>query len=339
LDEYDGNLRVALTTGDIWGGGNSLNHLYVLNDNLEIIGAVEDLAKGERIYSARFMGDRAYMVTFRQTDPLYVIDMSVPDKPEVLGYLKVTGYSGYLHPYDENNIIGVGMEADENGRVSGVKIALFDVSDVSNPIERAKYVIKSEGQWGWSSSDAIYDHKAFLFDREKNLMVLPIQYSYYVGDRYNEWNGVYVFYIDREKIELDAKITHIEPYKPKYGYARDAEIGEERKDYSGVVWTKVSEDLWRAESQYNDYKSQYSNQGYYYNPYEQGNEYVDSFPGGIGYYDPYSWSKRIQRSLFMDSNLYTVSLGMIKANNLITFEEIENVEIDYGQEYYPYVVY
>jgi len=199
MDEHDGHFRIATTTG--WGDDSS-NHLFVLDKELNIVGKVEDLAPGERIYSTRFLGERAYMVTFRQIDPLFVIDLSSPTAPKVLGYLKVTGFSNYLHPYDESHIIGVGQEATEEGRILGVKISIFDVSDVTNPIEMGKYEIK-EGEW--SHSQALYDHKAFLFDKEKQLIVIPASYS-----DYNEyWQGAYVFTINLDEgIKLRGKITH-----------------------------------------------------------------------------------------------------------------------------------
>ncbi|PIN91281.1 hypothetical protein COU57_01230 [Candidatus Pacearchaeota archaeon CG10_big_fil_rev_8_21_14_0_10_32_14] len=217
LDENDGYLRVATTTGN-WRD-TSLNHLYILDirdKDMPIVGSVEDLAKGERIYSARFIGDRAYMVTFRQVDPLYVLDLSDPKDPKVLGYLKVTGYSDYLHPYDDdgNFIIGVGKEASSDGRAQGVKISLFDATDVSNPKEIAKYEI-AQGKNGWSNSDALYDHKAFLFDREKELLVIPVSYSKEIGKnendaeyRYEYWQGAFVFKINKEEITLRKAITH-----------------------------------------------------------------------------------------------------------------------------------
>lgn len=275
MDEHKGNLRIATTTGN-WRA-TSLNHLYVLDEDLEIIGSVEDLAKGERIYSSRFMGDRAYMVTFRQVDPLYVIDLSDAKDPEVLGYLKVTGYSSYLHPYDENHIIGVGKEASEEGRIQGVKIALFDVSDVENPIEKAKYEV--EGMY--SNSNALYDHKAFLFDKEKELLVLPMSYRTEVSyddfpnnagvgpKRYEYWQGAFVFNINLDDgITLQGKIEHNE-------------------DESEEV--------------------------YYY---------------GIS---------AIQRSLFMDNILYTISRAFIKANDLSDLDYISKVKLPYEEtRYYGY---
>ena len=209
LDENDGYLRVATTTGELWFGGfgsagrtTSGNNLYVLNEDLEIVGSVEDLAAGERIYSARFVGDKAYMVTFRQVDPLYVIDLSDEEDPMVLGYLKVTGFSNYLQPYDDGHLIGIGHEATLEGRQQGLKISLFDVSDFENPVEVDKYVFEG----GWSSSEAEYEHKAVLFDKEKNLLVIPVSVNNY--DYRDYWQGAYVFDVDTEGIGLRGKIDH-----------------------------------------------------------------------------------------------------------------------------------
>ncbi|MBU0957730.1 MAG: beta-propeller domain-containing protein, partial [Nanoarchaeota archaeon] len=219
MDEHDGNFRIATTTGNSWGwmggGGNSLNHLYILDDDLDLIGSVEDLAKGERIYSVRFMGDRAYMVTFRQVDPLFVIDVSDAYNPEVLGYLKITGFSNYLHPYDENHIIGIGKDATEEGLFQGMKISLFDVSDVNNPVEKAKYEIGDRG----TNSYALYDHHAFMFDKERNILVIPVDLAEINESKYEEqdmawaygdnvWQGAYVFNIDSNMISLRGMITH-----------------------------------------------------------------------------------------------------------------------------------
>ncbi len=213
MDEDEGYFRIATTTGN-WRD-TSLNHLYVLDKNLNIVGKVEDLAKGERIYSTRFLGDKAYMVTFRQVDPLYVIDLADVYEPKILGYLKVTGFSNYLHPYDETHLIGVGMQATDEGRVQGLKIALFDVSDFNNPKEISVYdfTIKAPNMYSYSHSEALYDHKAFLFDKEKELLVIPISYSLYSNDyQFNSyWQGAYVFGINLEKgIFERGKISHFE---------------------------------------------------------------------------------------------------------------------------------
>jgi len=218
MDEYQGYFRIATTTGEVWSGG-AQNNVYVLDEDLNIAGRLEGIASGERIYSARFMGDRAYLVTFKKVDPLFVIDLKDPRDPEVLGELKIPGYSDYLHPYDETHLIGVGKEAVDMGSFAwyqGVKIALFDVSDPENPIEISKYVIGDRG----TDSYALSDHKAFLFSRSKNLLVIPILLAeineeQYPGgvppNAYGEytWQGAYVFDISlADGLVLDGGITH-----------------------------------------------------------------------------------------------------------------------------------
>jgi inhibitor of cysteine peptidase len=226
MDEYDGYFRVATTTHE----GTSGNNVYALDMALNITGSLTDLAPGETIYSTRFMGDRCYLVTFKKVDPLFVIDLSNPYNPRKLGYLKVTGYSDYLHPYDENHIIGIGKETTDAGEFAwyqGVKISLFDVTDVSNPVEISKLEIGDRG----TDSPVLWDHKAFLFDRSRNLMVMPIllaevDQSEYPGGvpswAYGEpvWQGAYVFDISLDNgLQLKGRITHIEdPTDLEQGY-------------------------------------------------------------------------------------------------------------------------
>ena len=112
MDEYDEHFRIATTSGNFWQG-DSANNVYVLDPDLEVVGELEDLAPGEKIYSVRFMGEKGYVVTFKKIDPLFVIDLSDHENPSVLGKLKIPGYSDYLHPYDENHIIGIGKETVE----------------------------------------------------------------------------------------------------------------------------------------------------------------------------------------------------------------------------------
>jgi uncharacterized secreted protein with C-terminal beta-propeller domain len=218
MDEHSGYFRVATTLARVSRSlSTSTNNLYVLNMDLETVGELEDLAPGESIYSARFMGSRCYLVTFKKVDPFFVINLADPQNPEVLGELKITGYSDYLHPYDENHVIGIGKEtiAAEQGDFAwyqGVKISLFDVSDVSNPIEIDKYEIGDRG----TETPILDDHKSFLFDREKNLLVMPILIAD-VDDEDNRpnaygqpvWQGAYVFDISYEDgISLRGGITH-----------------------------------------------------------------------------------------------------------------------------------
>lgn len=201
MDEYNGFFRVVTTTG--WGT-NSVNNLYVLNMNLSTIGKLENLAPTERIYSARFMGNRAYLVTFRQVDPFFVIDLTSPTQPAVLGFLKIPGFSGYLHPYDENHIIGVGKQGNN------VKLSLFDVTDVTAPTEAVpSYIVNAS----WSDTTVTYDSKAFLFDKSKQLLALPVSINWakLVGGTYydNSWQGEYVFNISLTNgFELKGNVTH-----------------------------------------------------------------------------------------------------------------------------------
>jgi uncharacterized secreted protein with C-terminal beta-propeller domain len=340
MDEYDGNFRIATTTGNSgrFFEGNSLNHLYVLDENLEVIGAVEDLAAGERIYSARFMGERAYMVTFRNTDPLFVIDLSSPSEPKVLGYLKVTGFSDYLHPYDETHLIGIGMETTDTGEVGrvlreGVKISLFDVSDFENPVEVAKIEIGDRG----TSSEAQYDPKAVLFDRSRNLLVLPIS-LYEIDENSNtmygeySWNGVYVLNVSTENITVIGRITH--SVNPS---AREEKIGAEKYDSAGNRWVKTGENEWRVKSCYNwteEGKCGDNDDQYEYSDYKETDESIDKIIKSSGYYTDYQAS--IRRSLYMDDTLYTVSERIVKANKLSDLTEINKVEMKPANQYYPY---
>jgi uncharacterized secreted protein with C-terminal beta-propeller domain len=201
MDEYNDYFRIATTvsTGS-WNNREEHNNLYVLNLNLDVVGKLENLAQGERIYSARFAGDKAYLVTFRQIDPFFVIDLKNPISPSVAGELKIPGFSNYLHPYNEKYVIGLGQEE------SRVKLSLFDVTDMNDPKEIAKYIIGEDARS--SSSAAQNNPKAFLFDQQKQLLVIPVTvYNYYTpsqssdsstsdlfADRRNSvWQGAYVF--------------------------------------------------------------------------------------------------------------------------------------------------
>lgn len=229
MDESGDYFRVATTT-QFWTrlGSTQYNNVYVMDGDLNVTGKLEEIAPDERIYSTRFIGNRLYMVTFKRMDPLFVIDLTDPKKPEILGKLKIPGFSDYLHPYDENHIIGVGKETGDNewGGVSikGVKLSLFDVSDVNNPKQLDKYEIGGAG----TDSEALRDHRAFLFDREKNLLVIPIRevsedrvYGKY-GDYYNRqkiWQGAYVFGITPEDgFKLKGKISHLDDYEDQNYY-------------------------------------------------------------------------------------------------------------------------
>jgi uncharacterized secreted protein with C-terminal beta-propeller domain len=246
MDEHEGYFRIATTTGHIarsFDEASSENHIYVLNMDLNIVGRLENLAPGEKIYSARFMGDRCYLVTFRKVDPLFVIDLKDPYDPEVLGQLKITGYSDYLHLYDEDHVIGVGKEtiAAEQGDFSwyqGVKISLFDVSDVSNPVEIDKYEIGDRG----TGSAVLRDHKAFLFDKSRNLLVMPV--SVVERGKGFVWQGAYIFDISLDEgLVLKGRITHLEddPDLMKNGYYFSSPFSVKRSLYIDNVLYTISD--------------------------------------------------------------------------------------------------
>jgi uncharacterized secreted protein with C-terminal beta-propeller domain len=206
MDEYGGNIRVA-TTSDVWTnlGQYEYNNVFVLDGAMKTIGSLTHIAEQEKIYSTRFIGDRLYMVTFKRIDPFFVIDLLTPSSPKILGKLKIPGYSDYLHPYDKNHIIGVGKETATNewGGVStkGLKLALFEVSDVEHPKQIDKVEIGDSG----TDSAALSDHRAFLFDKNKNLLVIPTRVvkqidmpEKYSGNQQRIWYGAYVFGVTPE---------------------------------------------------------------------------------------------------------------------------------------------
>lgn len=159
IDEYNGYLRVVVTDGDT-------NAVYVLDRELEIAGSIKNLAKDERVYSARLIGNTGYFVTFRETDPLFSVDFSDPENPEIIGTLKIPGFSDYLHPYGDGKLLGIGMNVDEETMITdGVKISMFDISDPSDVKEEDTFVLRNVYY-----TDVSYDYKAALVDVEKNII-------------------------------------------------------------------------------------------------------------------------------------------------------------------------
>lgn len=280
MDEKDDYFRIATTRRFLppssSNGTNSsvsnkdlnekmTNNLYVLDKDMKVVGKVEDIAPSEQIYSVRFMGDRAYMVTFKLMDPLFVIDLKNPTSPKILGQLKIPGFSTYLHPYDETHIIGFGYDSklineggEQRAQTLGMKLAIFDVSDVSHPIQQFTENIGGKGTY----SEVLDNHKALLFDKDKNLLSFPVNVMSYNETTYYskfEFQGAYVYGIDLNKgFVLKGKITH-------------ADKGVNAKEL---------------------------------NP-----------------------ENYINRILYIDNTLYTLSNSKIKANDINTLNEIEELKI------------
>jgi uncharacterized secreted protein with C-terminal beta-propeller domain len=269
----------------LWGGSSS-NNVYILDDNLTIISQLEDIAPGESIYSARFMGDKAYLVTFKKIDPFFTLDLSDPFNPIILGELKIPGYSDYLHPYDETHIIGIGKDTVEPldtekwsrdndfAWYQGLKVAVFDVSDFENPREMTKVIIGDRG----TDSPVLHDHKALLFDREKELFVIPVslyeisdeikaQNNNYTGSMYGDFSfqGAYVYQLNlNEGFQLKVRVSHLDD-------------------------TNASTSI-----------------------------YIRGFNNN--YF--------INRCMYIEDALCTISDGMIKLNDLHTFNEISSVTLE-----------
>lgn len=293
MDEHEGYFRIATTlqklpvrTGEV----ELTNNLYILDQSMNQAGKIENIAPGEKIYSVRFMGDRGYMVTFKTVDPLFVLDLQDPNRPAVLGELKIPGYSNYLHPYDENHIIGFGKEAVEveephwsgkgtvkNAYYLGMKVALFDVSDVSNPKEKFKIEIGDRG----TESELFWNHKALLFDREKGILSFPVT----------------VCDIDPATVTKD---DYLAQKAPRLAYGQPVFQG-------AFVYNLSAEEGFTLKGMITHHP-----------------------PGAVvnlqnaGRYD---YNRDISRSLYIGDTLYTLSNSYLQANDLNTMEEQGKLEI------------
>ena len=283
MDEHNGYLRVAMYD-------NNGTRINIYDSNMNKIGNTNDLAKGERMYSSRFIGDRAYLVTYRTMDPLFVVDLSNPTNPKALGELKIPGYSTYLHPYDEDHIIGIGMETKESvsrdisGRVIrttasvvGMKMALFDVKDVSSPKQIASTVIGDSR----TTSAILTNHKALLFSKEKNLIAIPVNNYSTDFEIENASDNTYSVISQYTNNTQDYIAEGYEVYKI------DTENGFVKK---GTITHEIK----------NEHKE---------------NTY---FNGTVTH---------LLRGLYIDENLYTVSERMIKINKLDTLEQVKQISI------------
>lgn len=235
MDESGNRFRIATTSESFSRTGSmSSSNVYVLDENLSQVGSLTEIAPDERIYSARFMGDKLFLVTFKQVDPFFVIDLSA-DSPKILGALKIPGFSNYLQPYDEDHIIGIGRDTKVNEwggvQTNGVKISMFDVSDFKNPKETDTVVIGDSSV----DSEALYSHKSLLLDKQKDVMSIPIKGEIKAvfgdtktGSEYVQWNGFFVYGFDNDGFVKKGLISHYSGsnYNSIYMPARSMYIGD-----------------------------------------------------------------------------------------------------------------
>ncbi len=218
LDEYEEHLRVFTTYYDV--NSRQVSGLSILNMQLELVGSIEGLAPNEQIYSARFLGKMGFLVTFYKTDPLFVFNLTDPTNPQLLGELKIPGYSNYLHPLDNDHLLGIGKDVKIQGAnwwYQGMKISLFNTIDPFNPQELSKLILGVRG----TDSEALNDHKAILVDSEKGLLSMPIQLCEYTTNSTDidpwehgsiVWQGAYIFSVNpaNASLAIQGRVTHIQ---------------------------------------------------------------------------------------------------------------------------------
>lgn len=323
MDEHRGNFRIATTESSyLMGESTTTNNVYILDSGLKSLGQLENIAPGEKIYSVRFMGDRGYMVTFKSIDPLFVMDLADAAHPKILGQLKIPGYSDYLHPYDENHLIGFGKDVDpaEAAKnqdfiyytaVKGFKMGLFDVTDPNHPKELFNEIIGDQGTY----SELLYNHKALLFDKEKNLLAFPITVTEMPKDQlicsdftYSNCpdscyqvcqpictyeNGITICDNSCDGLNSCQGSDYIYPetvFVGTYVYGVDLQTGFELKGKITHLNSQEMEELLR-------------------------NGYAN-------------WEKTIERIIYMGNTLYSVSQGGVKANDLAnSLKELNFIEL------------
>ena len=332
MDEHDGYLRIITTTGSPWDECNlSESQLVVLEEQesaLMKVGQVGGLGKGESLYSARLLDDIGFAVTFRQIDPFYVLDLSDPTNPEVVGELKIPGFSTYLHPIDENYVVGIGQSATDEGRVLGLKVSLFDVSDKTDPRETATWTMND------ANSPAEWDHRAFQIYGQ--MIILPVQ----------SWsgnvNGAVLLEVGEGKISYVGEITHETESTGPVSDCRELTANE----FEGTeieFWIENASHYYQLCSAtdtggYEDSWCESIPLSELDNWFGGESEEISAVLLGIGAVDgdrieecwvqPFDWNLQIQRSLIINDVLWTMSWGQLQSNLLDGLETASVVTID-----------
>jgi len=323
MDEQLDNFRIATTqTENVMGENKTTNNVFILDSGMKVEGKLMDIAPGEQIYSARFMGNRGYLVTFKSVDPLFVFDLTDPKNPKILGQLKIPGYSDYLQPYDENHLIGFGKDVDpaEAAKnqdyvyytaVKGFKMGLFDVTDPANPKEMFNEVIGDQGTY----SELLYNHKALLFDKEKNLIAFPITVTQMPADQPQ---------ICKSYTYSTCPNSCLKVCEPKCTYENGITICDQTCDgadscqESTYVYPKTVFD--GAYVYGLDLQSGFKLKGKitHLNTQEQSDLLANGYSNG---------EKTIQRLLYIGDTLYSVSQGAVKANSLSDMHEMNYIDL------------
>lgn len=314
MDEHNDYFRVATTIGEPWDTETSESQVVVLEQRgrtLNEVGKVDNLGRGERIFSVRFAGDVGYVVTFRQVDPLYVIDLADPTAPSVAGELKIPGFSTYLHPIGDGLLIGVGQDADDTGRTRGTKVSLFDVGNPADPTELDVVVFPD------AYSGAEWDHRAFLYWAPEEMVAIPLSRYDHEGD--DDFFGVVVLRVNRNGVAELGRVSHREQEIVFEG-CRPVDDNELARVYGGETEFHICP---------LDASDDYSGR----DCSDETKWIREDFPS-VDIADDekliicWIWTPPIQRVLVVGDSLWTMSEQALQANDLATFAYEELFELN-----------
>lgn len=309
LSEYGGYLRVATTDGSPWWGGNETSESFVTimeedGRALQPVGQVGGLGRGEQIFAVRFLGDVGYVVTFEQIDPLYTIDLSEPTDPEVVGELKIPGFSSYLHPLDEDHLLGVGTDGTDEGFTSGAVVSLFDVSDLANPIRTAKLVFDHGAERGQGDSYSPVSDDAKAFTYWNGTAVIPVSWWQYNPQDNTDQNGSDAVLVD---VDVDGNLTEIG--RVSHPSTTECESGIYYEDGPQPVPAETVPDAEVDDTDSDDAEASFVEGS---TPAEEPPPAVEIAPREDEFC--YSYAPQINRSIIIDDNLYTISEGGVRVN-------------------------
>jgi uncharacterized secreted protein with C-terminal beta-propeller domain len=310
MDEYGSNFRIATNTSTYYPETKMANGVYILDSAMSVVGKVDGIAPGEKLYTSRFTGNTGYLVTFKYVDPLFVLDLSNARDPKIKGQLKVPGYSTYLEPYDDTHLLGFGNDVDMNDpmntdyavyytAIKGMKISMFDVSDITKPVEMFTDIIGDRGTY----SEVLNNHKALLFDKAKGLLAFPVT----------------VYQAPTDNVCASQK------YSTCPDTCNKVCVPTTCTDQNGIkVCTADCDGANSCVSYQADYTKPVFDGAYVYNvslndgfklqgkiTHYSDTEASDLLTNGYTNYE-----KTIQRVIYIGEYLYTISQGAVKANNL-----------------------